>query len=80
MPDGPPVPPLPQLIEDYARIASYVRPSRIVGVALKTNQLDEAAARAAADQVRAETGLPASDPVRWGAGELLDVVLAESGR
>ena len=27
MPDGPPVPPLPQLIEDYARIASYVRPA-----------------------------------------------------
>ena len=25
MPDGPPVPPLPQLIEDYARIASYVQ-------------------------------------------------------
>ena len=51
MPDGPPVPPLPQLIEDYARIASYVRPARMVGIALKTNRLDEAAARAAADQV-----------------------------
>jgi uncharacterized NAD-dependent epimerase/dehydratase family protein len=49
-------------------------------VALKTNRMDEAAARAAADQVAVETGLPASDPVRWGAGELLDVVLAESGR
>src|SRR6478735_10764573 len=57
MPDGPPVPPLPQLIEDYVRIASYVRQSRIVGVALKTNQLDEAAARAAAGQVTEETGL-----------------------
>ena len=80
MPDGPPVPPLPQLIEDYARIASYVRPARVVGLALKTNRLDDAAARAAADEVTAETGLPASDPVRWGAGDLLDVVLAESGR
>ena len=49
-------------------------------IALKTNRLDEAAARAAADEVTAETGLPASDPVRWGAGDLLDVVLAESGR
>ena len=45
-----------------------MRPARIVGIALKTNQLDEAAAARAADQVTEETGLPASDPVRWGAG------------
>ena len=51
MPDGPTMPPLPQLIENYERIAAYVRPAPIVGVALKTNQLDEAAARAAAGQV-----------------------------
>ena len=63
-------PPLPQLIEDYERIAG-VRAARRrwSAVALKTNRLDEAAARAAVDRGdRAETGLPADDPVRFGAG------------
>jgi uncharacterized NAD-dependent epimerase/dehydratase family protein len=76
MPNGPPIGPLPELIADYQRMARYVRPAPVVCVALKTNHLDEAAARREIDQVEAETGLPADDPVRFGAGQLLDAVLA----
>jgi uncharacterized NAD-dependent epimerase/dehydratase family protein len=36
---------------------------------------DEEAARAAVAEAEEETGLPADDPVRFGAGRLLDAVL-----
>ena len=71
-----PVPALPGLIEDYLRIAAYVRPARMAGIALKTNRLSDADARAAVERISAETGLVADDPVRYGAGRLLDAVLA----
>jgi D-glutamate N-acetyltransferase len=71
-----PIPPLAGLIEDYLRIAAHVRPTRMAGVALKTNRLSDAEARAAIERISGETGLVADDPVRYGAGRLLDAVLA----
>ena len=44
-------------------------------VALHTGELDEDDARAEIERVRQETGLPTDDPVRFGAGSLLDGVL-----
>jgi uncharacterized NAD-dependent epimerase/dehydratase family protein len=76
---SPPIPPLPDLIEVYERVAGYVRPARVAGVALKTNRLDEAGARAAIEAAEAETGLPADDPVRFGAGRLLAAVVRGRG-
>ncbi len=74
-----PIPPLTQLIADHHRLTSYVRPARVVAVSLKTNLLDEAAARSAIEQASADTGLPADDPVRFGAGRLLDAVVTARG-
>lgn len=51
------------------------RPARVVAVAVNTAGLDDRAARAAVAAVSTETGLPAADPVRDGAGTLLDTVL-----
>ena len=76
MPDGPPIPPLPQLIDDYQRMARYVRPADVVAVSLKTNRLSEQEALTAIAAAEHETGLPADDPVRFGSGKLLDAVLA----
>ena len=76
MPDGPPIPPLTKLIEDYERMAAYVRPARVVAISLKTNRLGDAEAREAIAAAQDETGLPADDPVRHGAGHLLEAVLA----
>ncbi|MGN6380738.1 MAG: DUF1611 domain-containing protein [Gaiellales bacterium] len=70
-----PIPPLAGLIQEYERIAAYVRPAPMAGVALKTNRLSEADARAAVEQTESATGLVADDPVRFGAGRLLDAVL-----
>ena len=79
-PGEPPVAPLPQLIEDYQRMAGYVRPAPVVAVSLKTNLMDDAAARATIEATERETGLPADDPVRFGSGKLLDAVLAARSR
>ncbi len=71
-----PIPPLRELVELHERMALPARPARVVAIALNTRALDEAAARAAVEAAEEETGLPADDPVRFGAGKLLDAVLA----
>jgi len=73
---GHPIPSLPELIELHERIALPLRPARVACLALNTAQLDEVAARAAIADAASATGLPADDPVRFGAGPLLEAVLA----
>ena len=70
-----PIPPLRELVELHERISLPVRPARVVAVAVNTRSVDEEASRAAIAEAEAETGLPADDPVRFGAGRLLDAVL-----
>jgi uncharacterized NAD-dependent epimerase/dehydratase family protein len=73
-----PIPPLSELVELHERFALPIRPARVVGIAVNTRALDAAAARAAIDAAERETGLPATDPVRFGAAPLVDAVLAAS--
>ena len=73
---GHPIPSLPELIELHERIALPLRPARVACLALNTAQLDEEAAHAAIADAASATGLPADDPIRFGAGPLLEAVLA----
>ena len=70
-----PIPPLRELVALHERLSLPRRPARVVAVALNTRSLDEDAARAAIAEVESETGLPAEDPVRYGAGRIVDAVL-----
>jgi uncharacterized NAD-dependent epimerase/dehydratase family protein len=70
-----PISPLRELVELHERISLPVRPARVVAVAVNTRFVDEERAHAAVAEAEAETGLPADDPVRFGAGRLLDAVL-----
>ena len=74
-----PLPPLAELIELNRRMAGLVRPAEVVAISLKTNTMDEAAARAAIARVESELGLPCDDPVRFGAERLLDAVVGAAG-
>jgi uncharacterized NAD-dependent epimerase/dehydratase family protein len=69
-----PIPPLRELVELHERISLIARPARVVAVALNTRDLDDAAARRAVAAATDETGLPATDPVRFGAGRLVDAI------
>jgi uncharacterized NAD-dependent epimerase/dehydratase family protein len=71
-----PIPPLRDLVELHERMALPARPARVVAVALNTRTLSEEEARAAIAAAEEETGLPADDPVRFGAAKLVDAVLA----
>ena len=66
-----PIPPLRELVELHERTALIARPARVACVALNTRDLDEAAARRAIAEAESETGLPAGDPVRFGAARLI---------
>lgn len=74
---GHPLPSLPELIELHERIALPLRPARVACLALNTAHLSEDEARAAIVAAAAATGLPADDPVRFGAGPLLDAILSD---
>jgi uncharacterized NAD-dependent epimerase/dehydratase family protein len=77
---GHPILPLRDLVQLHERISLPARPARVLAVALNTRTLDEDGARAAIEAAEVETGLPADDPVRFGAARLLDAVLAGLGR
>ena len=66
-----PIASLPAFIELHERVAGLVAPSKVVAVALNTSLFpDDAEARRIIDATEAETGLPADDPVRFGADRL----------
>ncbi|MBW4560329.1 MAG: DUF1611 domain-containing protein [Mojavia pulchra JT2-VF2] len=73
-----PIPPLPEVIRLYESVASaggaFARVP-VVAIALNTAHLDDSAAKEAIAQTTAETGLPCTDAVRFGAGILLDAVM-----
>ena len=62
-----------------ARAGGALTPAKVVGIALNTRDLDEAAAREAIETTARETGLPVADPVRFEAAELAEAVLAAKG-
>ena len=72
------IPPLRELVELHERVALPARPARVAAVALNTRAVGEEEARAAVTAAEEETGLPADDPVRFGAAKLVDAVLAAS--
>ena len=74
-----PIPPLRELVELHERLALPARPARVAAIALNTRAVGEAEARAAIAVAEEETGLPADDPVRFGAAKLVDAVLAAAG-
>jgi uncharacterized NAD-dependent epimerase/dehydratase family protein len=69
------IPPLRELVELHERLALPARPARVAAIALNTRALGEEEARAAVEAAAEETGLPAEDPVRFGAAKLVDAVL-----
>jgi len=59
------IPPLADLITLYEDAARPVFPTKVIGICLNTYDLDDVAARTAMRRAQEETGLPATDPVRF---------------
>jgi uncharacterized NAD-dependent epimerase/dehydratase family protein len=73
-----PIPSLAELVDLHERMSLKLRPAKVACVALNTAFVSEEEAREAIAAAEAETGLPADDPVRYGAGKLLDAVLTST--
>jgi uncharacterized NAD-dependent epimerase/dehydratase family protein len=66
--------PLKWHIETIERLTQPVYPTKVVAVSLATFTMNEADAKKAIERVQKETGLPVTDPVRFGPGKLLDAI------
>ncbi|MFD1332772.1 N-acetyltransferase DgcN [Methylopila musalis] len=72
-----PLPSIGQVIEATVAAGRLTNPEiRCVGLAINTSALDETEARATLDAAAAVHGLPASDPVRFGVGPIVDRLIA----
>ena len=72
-----PVPALKDVADLYRRVASACGSfpdAQVAAISLNTGHLDEELARAAIRETRDQTGLPVTDPVRFGAETLCDAL------
>jgi uncharacterized NAD-dependent epimerase/dehydratase family protein len=68
------LPPLSAYVRAYESLAALVSPTKVIGIALNTYDMTDAQAREACRQATEETGLPATDPVRFDPAPLLDAI------
>lgn len=71
--------PLPDWIELHERMAAYLKPAPVAGVAINGWDLGEDEVREWARRIESETGVPAVDPVRFGAEPLVEAILERTG-
>lgn len=64
------IPSLSRLVQIYEDAAGWVKPAKVVAIALNTRGLDDEHARVAIEAAEQLTGLPVADPVKSG-GDLL---------
>ena len=69
------IPPLSEYVRMYEAVGGLVHPTKVIGIALNTFDLDDAAAQSACEAAARETGLPATDPVRFDAKPLVDAII-----
>jgi uncharacterized NAD-dependent epimerase/dehydratase family protein len=68
------IPPMKEVIDLHERLFRHARRVRVSGIALNTMSLDAADARRAVGDLEDETGLPVTDPIRFGCDALIDAV------
>lgn len=69
------IPALSEYVRLYETIAGTVHPSKVIGIALNTFDLSDEDAKAACEAAAKDTGLPATDPVRFDAKPLIDAIV-----
>ncbi len=70
-----PIPPLGRMVELHRSLFEPLKRVEVAGIALNTLSLEAREAERAVEAAREETGLPVTDPVRFGVDPLLDAVL-----
>ncbi len=71
------IPPLDEVVRRYEDALAWAQPDvpgRVIGVSVTTYDIGEEEARAAVARAERETGLPATDPIRFGVEPLAEAV------
>lgn len=69
-----PLPSISEMIRHYEMLTAPIKPAKVIGLALNCFDLSEKDAEKAITVVEDETGLPATDVVRFGTGKLVDAI------
>jgi len=69
------IPSYVEMIGIYESAAQPVHPTKVIGICLNTYDMDAAAAREACVRAAEETGLPATDPVRFDSDALVEAII-----
>ena len=69
-----PLPSLSDMIMQYEMLTQPIKPAKVIGIALNCFDLSERESYEAIDAVETETGLPATDVVKFGAEKLVDAI------
>jgi len=70
-----PIPPLDELVKLYENAISGIMKIPVIGVSLNTFDLEESQARQVIFEARETTGLPVTDPVRFGPDPLVEAIV-----
>ncbi|SEH52048.1 Uncharacterized conserved protein, NAD-dependent epimerase/dehydratase family [Halopenitus malekzadehii] len=72
------LPPIPEYVDLYEGLSAPVADADVIAGALNTKDVaDDATARSAVDELAADLAAPVSDPVRFGAGPIVEAIEAE---
>ena len=74
------IPPLADVIALHEALAAPLRPARTIGVSLNTSDLPDDEARRVIESIARETGLPATDPIRYDTAPLVNAILEFDAR
>lgn len=66
---------LPRMIRLHEEMVSFVKPSKVVGICLNTYNLPDDKSIAIINEIQKNTGLPATDPIKYGTGNIIDGLL-----
>ena len=69
-----PLPSLTEMIAQYEMLTAPIKPARVIGIALNCFDLSEKETVKAIKDIEKETGLPATDVVKYGSDKLVEVI------
>ncbi|MCK4224671.1 MAG: DUF1611 domain-containing protein [candidate division Zixibacteria bacterium] len=68
------IPPLAKMVKLHEEIAKPIKPCRVIGISLNTQELPEEETKKEIEKTEGETGLPTVDPVRFGCDKLIEAL------
>ena len=66
---------LNRIIQIHEEMVSFVKPAKVIGICLNTYNMPEDKSRALISEIEKETGLPTTDPIKYGTAGIIDGML-----